>query len=104
MAKNNVQSVFYLLCTQVIKLQVIKKTQNQSSCRYSWQKKIATKRKQQHQHTLIKGHSNSRHCNTTYHTVINLLDKVVAEVDMGHMIPTSHQLSAILSLPSWYLL
>ena len=29
-AKNNVQSVFYLLCTQVIKPQIIQKPQNQS--------------------------------------------------------------------------
>ena len=36
MAKNNVQSVFYLRCTQVIKPQIIHKPQNQS-----WHKEIS---------------------------------------------------------------
>ena len=35
MAKNNVQSVSYLLCTQVIKPQIIQKPQNQSQVEVS---------------------------------------------------------------------
>ena len=37
-AKNNVQSVFYLLCTQVIKTQITQKTQNQSWYKFTWNK------------------------------------------------------------------
>ena len=35
-AKNNVQSVSYLLCTQVIKPQVIQKPQNKSGHKFTW--------------------------------------------------------------------
>ena len=43
--KNNVQSVSYLLCTQVIKPQIIQKTQNQS-----WHKFTENIHKHQTQH------------------------------------------------------
>ena len=45
MAKNNVQSVSHLLCTQVIKPQIIHKLQNQS------QHKFTTKKKQTNTNT-----------------------------------------------------
>ena len=38
MAKNNVQSGSYLLCTQVIKLQIINKPQNQSRHKFTHNK------------------------------------------------------------------
>ena len=38
MAKNNVQSVSYLLCTQVIKPQIIHKPQNQSRHKFTYNK------------------------------------------------------------------
>ena len=46
-AKNNVQSVSYLLCTQVIKPQIIHKPQNQSCTQiYTHTKKIHKQRTQ----------------------------------------------------------
>ena len=46
MAKNNVQSVSYLLCTQVIKPQIIQKPQNQSCTQIYIKQNIHKHRKQ----------------------------------------------------------